>query len=840
MAVSKYLLSYVHASTEDALQKIHSSQIGISEEEAKKRLSENGLNTIKKKRVNVFSVLLRQITSNPLTIILGIATAMSFSLGEKGSAYYIFGIITVSILLGFYNEFSAEKTVEALLKKISSIVFVFRDDEKKEIPASHITIGDIVFLTPGTIIPADVRFISSSNLEVDESVLTGESTAAMKHAECIRSSINTLSDCKNIGFMGTSILNGSAKGVVIGVGKTTEYGKIAEETTFIRPITEFQKGLAKFGQLIIRIVIILTVGIFVVNAILGHSLLTSLLFALAIAVGLTPELLPVIVTISLSHGAGKLAKKHVVAKRLIAIENLGNMDILCTDKTGTLTEGKMEVKSIFNSERKFSPDILRKALLCNDAIIHNRIIGNSIDVAIWQYAISHTFLLEKSYKKIVEEPYDFQKKVMFSIIEHDNKRELIIKGIPEAVLDFSHGTKGRKELEDTFTSYNKDGIRVVAVASKPVIKKALYDWKDIHDMQFDGFIALQDMPKSTVKISLKQLKNLSVHVKVITGDNEIVAQKICDEVGLAIDGILTGKEMDRITDVEFHALVEKINLFTQVSPEQKLRIIQTLQRNGHTVGYMGDGINDVPSLHAADVGISVNDAIDVAKDAAAIVLLQKSLRVITDGIMEGRKTFNNTIKYILMATSSNFGNMFSAAGASFFLPFLPMTPVQILLTNSLYDVSQVSIPSDNVDSESLVKPRHWDIKFLRDYMLFFGPISSLFDFLTFGVMLFLFHARGSFFQTGWFIESIATEILVIFVIRTSRTPFFRSRPSKYVFMTAISMVAIGLLLPFLPIATQLGLTPLPALYFIILLILIVLYLFLVESVKTIFLRKYNL
>ncbi len=840
MAIVKNLSVYATSPYIDVIDKLASRETGLTEEEARKNQKIFGLNFIKKKKINWTHIFFRQITSNPLTIILAIATTISFFLGERGSAYYIFGVIVVSIFLGFFNEYSAEKTIEGLLKKISSSVFVLRKDEKKEIPPSHLTVGDIVLLASGNIIPADVRFIMTNNLEVDESILTGESVTIMKSSDVIKKEIHSLGDCLNIGFMGTSIVNGSAKAIVIGVGKMTEYGKIAEESTFIKPVTEFQKGLVQFGKLIINVVIILTLGIFLVNALLGHSILTSLLFALAIAVGLTPELLPVIVTISLSHGAGKLAKKHVVAKQLIAIENLGNMDILCTDKTGTLTEGKMEVKGIIGVQGKSSQDILRKSLLCNNAIVHNKIIGDSINVAFWHYAIQHTFILEKSYKKIVETPYDYQYKVMFAVIEHEGKRELIIKGNPEAVLSFCKGVSKKSSLEKEFLSLNQDGMRVIAIASKSVSSKEDYSWKDIKDMHFDGYIILQDMAKISAKDSLKRLKDLSVHVKVITGDNEIVAQKICKEVGLEVTGVLTGKEMDTITDQEFHAIVEKINLFARVSPEQKLRIIQTLQRIGHTVGYMGDGINDIPSLHASDVGISVNDAIDVAKDAAAIVLLQKSLHVIADGIIEGRRTFNNTIKYILMATSSNFGNMFSAAGASFFLPFLPMTPVQILLTNSLYDVSQVTIPSDNVDPESLIKPRHWDINFLKNYMLFFGPISSLFDFLTFGIMLFIFHAKGSFFQTGWFIESVATEILVIFVIRTARTPFFLSKPSTYVLITALAMVGLAFTFPFLPFMSMLGFTPLPPLYFGILIVLVIAYLVLVEVVKSLFLKRYTL
>jgi Mg2+-importing ATPase len=565
-----------------------------------------------------------------------------------------------------------------------------------------------------------------------------------------------------------------------------------------------------------------------------------LLFSLAIAVGLTPELLPVIVTVSLAHGAGKLAKKHIVVKQLISIENLGNMDVLCTDKTGTITEGKIDVVSYFDAKGEKSPAILQYALLSNSAIVHHKVLGNAIDVSLWEYALKNKIGLDSSFKKIDVEEFDYNRKAMYAVVEQHGQRLLVVKGAPDNTIALCKGIVEKQALHNRLMALNDDGLRMVAIATKKLAKKQKYSWDDVKDLHFEGYVTFLDIPKKSAKEALDKLHSLNVQTKIITGDNEVITMKICKEIGIDFKQIMLGSEMENLSDEALMQKVNDINIFARVSPEQKLRIINTLQKHGHTVGYLGDGINDLPSLHSADVGISVNTAVDVAKDTAAVVLLHKSLDVIADGITEGRKTFSNTIKYILMATSSNFGNMFSAAGASFFLPFLPMTPVQILLTNGLYDVSQLSIPSDNVDPESLIKPRHWNINFIKDYMIFFGPLSSIFDFATFGVMLFIFHAKGSLFQTGWFIESIATEILVVFLIRTYRSPFFLSRPSKWLATTCLSLASIGILLPFTPLARSLGLVVPPLKYFGILIILIVSYLTLVEVVKHRFLKKHSM
>ena len=812
---------------------------GLSAEEVHSRQKKYGLNIIHKRKINLLVILLRQFTGNPLIIILGIATLFSYFLGQHMSSYYIFGIIVVSVFLGLWNEYSAERTVDNLLKKISPTALVVRNNEKMEIPVMDLTIGDVVLLSQGSITPADIRFTETQNLEMNESALTGESKTVFKITEPLKIVSKSISDYKNIGFMGTFVESGSGKGIIVRIGKMTEFGKIAQSTTFVKPITDFQKGLINFGNLIIKVVVIMTIAIFVINALLGHELIESLLFSLAIAVGLTPELLPVIVTVSLSHGAGKLAKKHIVAKQLIAIENLGNMDILCMDKTGTLTEGKISLTNYLNSDGQTDKKILQFALDCNSAIIHHKIIGNAIDAAIWEYAIKSNFTHVK-YKKIEEEPFDYNRKAMYCITEEKNELRIIVKGAPDNILTFCDDKINKENFHKIFAGLNSQGLRMVAIASKKIGKKDTYSWEDVKDLTFEGYLTFLDIPKKSAKESLTRLHDLNVQTKIITGDNEIITAHICEEIGIPVRGILLGSEIDTLSDEALQKKILSADIFVRVNPEQKLRIIKSLQKLGHTVGYLGDGINDIPSLRGADVGLSVNTAVDVAKDAAAIVLLRKSLDVIADGIIEGRKTFNNTIKYILMATSSNFGNMFSAAGASFFLRFLPMTPVQILLTNGIYDISQTGIPSDNVDPESLLKPRHWNIDFIRNYMIFFGPLSSVFDFATFGVMLFVFHARDSLFQTGWFIESIATEILIVFVIRTARTPFFLSKPSKWLFITCTFLTILGVALPFTPLAKPLGFMVPPPAYFVILIFLISAYLFLVETVKSFFLKRFSL
>ncbi len=823
--------NFFHLEITELLEKLQTNiALGLKDNQVQIKQKQFGANTFQTNKSTSLSLFIRQFTGNPLLIILVLATFISFLLGDRTSAFYIFGIILVSVVLGFWNEYAAEKTVEGLLKKIAPTALVIRNGETQEVPAAHLTIGDIVLLSQGSIIPSDMRLIETNNLEVNESALTGESKTVYKHES---------EHVKNMGFMGTSVESGSGKGVVVRIGKATEFGKIAKSTQFLKPVTEFQKGLTNLGNLIIKFVIVLTVLIFLINAFFKHDILTSLLFSLAVAVGITPELLPVIVTVSLSHGAGKLAKKHVVVKQLIALESLGNIDVFCTDKTGTITEGKINVVDFINAKGKKDVGVLTASLYCNSAVVHKRITGNAIDVALWKHALAEKLHIA-NVKKLYEEEFDYNRRLNFSVVKNHTDTVLFAKGAPESIIPQCANIADKKALTRKFDALRSDGLRIIAVAKKTVAQKDKYSFDDAANLEYLGYITFLDTPKKTAPRALQQLKNLGVAVKIITGDNEIVTKKICQQVGIDTGRVFTGPQLEKLSNAELRHVVDTSHVFARVLPLQKLKIIKALQDNGHTVGYMGDGINDLPALHNADVGICVNDAVDVAKEAASVVLLRSGIDVIDDGIREGRRTFSNTLKYIMITASSNFGNVFSAAGASFFLPFLPMKPVQLLLTNALYDTAQLSIPTDNVDHQALLKPKHWKIESIKHYMLFFGPLSSVFDYLMFGVLFFFFHAKGPLFQTGWFVESLATQILIVFVIRTSKRPFYQSKPSIWLALASLGIVLAGIIIPFTTLAPHLGFVPLPPLYFAFLVLIILSYLLIIDYTKGEFLKKFSL
>lgn len=797
---------------------------GLDSEEVSKRHKKFGLNSIRKSSFNPLQIFLRQFTSNPLIIVLAFTTLLTFFVGDKISAYYIFAIILASIILGFWNEFFAERSIEKLLKRVALSAIVIRNGEKIDIPVFQITIGDIVLLTPGSVVPADLKLISTTNLEIDESALTGESAVVFKN------------DKSSSAFMGTTVSAGSGMGIVSAIGKETEYGKIAKESIYLKPETVFQKGLAKYGALLVWVMSITAISSLGANLILGRGLLESLLFSLAIAVGLTPELLPVIVTISLAHGAGKLAKKEVLVKQLISIENLGNIDILCTDKTGTLTEGKITVSNYLNVKGVKDEEILKLGLICNNAIVHHKIIGTPYDSALWEYVqVSQPKLIIKT-TKVFEEPFDFSKRLMFTVIEEKKIRTLIVKGAPEAIFELSGNHKSQK---DRYKNLSSDGLNVVALATKTILKKEKYDWGDLKDLDFAGFICFSDPPKKSAKKAIEALQKLNVQIKILTGDNEVVAGEICKEIGLDIGEIIQGDYLNTLEDDDLCKLISETVVFARVAPLQKLKIIKTLQKMGHTVGYLGDGINDVPALRNADVGLSVNSTVDVAKDSAQVVLLRKDLNTITDGIMEGRKAFSNTIKYILTYTGSNFGEMVSLASASFFMPFLPITPSQLLLQDALYDVSQMTISSDNVDPETMIKPKHWDLGFIKNYMIFFGVLSTLAIAVTFWFLISILKAPPHIFRTGIFLEFLISEMIVVFIIRTNRVPFYKSRPSLTLILACLFVLIIGFYLPYSPLADSLGFAPLPALFFIFLAILCLIYTITTEVGKKFLLKKLN-
>lgn len=769
-------------------------------------------------RFSAAKILTHQL-QNPLLYILLTTTAISFFLGERTNSLIIFVMMFMSIVLGFGNEYAAEKTISDLLKKISLTAVVVRHSQKIEIPVRDIEVGDLVLLSIGSIIPADLRLTESLNLEINEAVLTGESLPVAKKVA-------------DPALMGTIIVTGHGAGMVTAIGLHTKFGQISADLSSTRPETEFQKGVNQFSSLLVKVIVCMCALIFIVNFLLGHPPIDSLLFALAIAISITPELFPVIVTVSLAQGSKKLAKKHLITKQLVAIEDLGNMDILCTDKTGTLTEGQISLNNYFDDDNRANPHILELGLLCNGSSVHDKFNLNNIDTAIWDYAKKNKFSFSQSYKKLITSPFDFDFQAMFAVIKKSQSLFYLLKGSPEKVVSLCRLDKAAKDkILTQFHLLSSQGIRVIAVAEKRIALKKDYSFADANNLKFVGFLSFSDVPKPQITQHLDLMEKLDVTIKVITGDNEMVTQHICEKVGLPVHSFLIGPNIEKMTDVELNQKAFSVDFFARVTPDQKVRIIRALQSSGHTVGFLGDGINDAPALHQADVGLSVNTAVDVAKDAASIVLLNKDLSVITNGIMEGRKIFSNIIKYILMGSSSDFGNSISAATASIFLPFLPMTASQILLTDLLYNISQLSIPSDNTDPENLERPEKWNIGMIKRYMFLFGPASAIFDFATFAVMIFVFHAHEKLFQTGWFVESLITEILVIFIIRTRRIPFFKSHPSWILTLSCLSVVFIGLALVFSPFAHYFDFVSLPPLYFFILILFVTVYLAVVESIK---------
>ncbi|MEM0465562.1 MAG: magnesium-translocating P-type ATPase [Candidatus Pacearchaeota archaeon] len=835
----------------EVLNSLDSSKSGLSDEEIILRQRIYGKNIIHKKNFKGFLIFIRQFKS-PLIWVLILSALISMILKETASSLIIIIIVVLSAFLSFINEYRSDKIVENLNKKITHKCIVLRNGKKNEIFISELVPGDIVYLNIGSVVPADLRLIETRNLEINESILTGESVSAFKSSKSLTSNVKNLSDLKNISFMGTIVTGGEGVGVVIRTGVHTEIGKISEKTIKEKPESEFEKGLRNFGGLLLKIILSLTIIIFFINALIRKDFWNSLLFALAIAVGITPELLPAILSVSLSRGAMQMGKKDVIVRRLISIEDFGNMDILCSDKTGTLTEGNISLVEHVDFENNSNEDVFLYGLLCNSTVIHGKkFIGNPIDIAIYKHSKEKDREKLMNYEKIDELPFDYERKRMSVIVKREDKTLIITKGAPYKILNICKKVKFKsgerlmrfysKKIEERYKELANDGFRVIAVAYKEINNKKKYDFKDESGLTFFGFITFLDPPKKTVKESIDKLQALGIKFKILTGDNEFVTRKVAEQVDLQLKKIVLGDEIDKLNDYQLSKVVEETDAFCRLTPFQKSRIILILKRNGHEVGYIGDGVNDVLALHEADVGISVNDSVDVAKEASDIILMKKSISVLVEGVIEGRKIFNNTTKYILLTSSSNFGNMFSVAGSSLFLKFLPMLPVQILLLNFLSDFSQFTIPVDNVDNESLKKPKKLNIKVINKYMLIFGPISSIYDFLTYFVMLFIFSANASLFQTGWFIESMMTEIFVIFSIRTRRFPFFKSKAGKWLIISTIIVTIITLVIPFVsPIRELFGFTKPPFLYFFILIVMVFTYILLVDVIKYFFFKKNEL
>jgi Mg2+-importing ATPase len=831
---------------DELLPRLETSLNGLASQEAERRLEVYGRNELarKKKRAAIVEFLLH--FRSPLIIILLLAGAISGILRELPNMIIIFSIVFLSVILDFYQESKASRAAEMLKEKVTTTATVLRDNIKSEVKLSEIVPGDIIYLSAGDITPADARVVTAKDLFINQSALTGESFPVEKTTAPVKVKEASITEWNNYLFMGTSIVSGTSTAVVVRTGGSTEYGKIAKRLVEKAPETEFERGIRGFGFLIMQVTFLLVLFVFFINAFYKRGVLESLLFAVALAVGLTPELLPMIITLNLSKGAISMSKKGVIVKRLSSIENFGSMNVLCTDKTGTLTENQIQLVLHVDMERNNDEKVLLYSFLNS---YYQTGLKSPLDEAI----LKHQEIDIKGFQKIDEVPFDFVRRRVSIVTEHERQRFLIAKGAPEEIIKVcSYCEVGgivadlteefRKKIEQKYYDLSSEGFRVLGVSYKTLKEeKTVYSVNDECDLVFLGFVAFLDPPKETAKESLQLLSNAGIELKILTGDNELVTRKTCEELGFEVKGVVSGSEIFEMHDDALARVVEEANVFARVTPAQKDRIINLLKSNGHVVGFMGDGINDAPSLKTSDVGVSVDNAVDVAKESADIILLRKDLTVLGEGVLEGRRTFGNTMKYVMMGVSSNFGNMFSVAGASLFLPFLPMLPIQILLNNLLYDFSQSTITTDNVDDEYVEKPKRWDISFIRRFMLALGPVSSLFDFLTFFIMLLFFKVtpeHPELFQTAWFLESLCTQTLVIFVIRTRRMPFYKSKPSRLLLLSSLAIVGFALIIPFTLIGGLFDFVMPPAAFFVVLAILIGAYLVLAEVVKNWFYKRY--
>jgi len=815
----------------------HVTITGLTAQEAEARLGQFGPNEpATAQHHSLLSDLLHGFM-NPLVLILVVAAVASGFLGDKVDAGIIGVIVLLSAAIDFGQTYRSQRAVEKLRAQVAPTATVLRDGEWKERRRRDVVPGDIIRLSAGDLVPADARLLIARDLYVQQAALTGESLPADK--EATGEPASTKADARNMVFLGTSVISGTATAEIIATGAKTAFGDIAARLAARPEATAFDLGLRNFSQLLARTVLFLVLFLIVVSIARHRDPLQSLLFAVALAVGLTPEFLPMITSVTLSKGAVAMAHKKVIVKHLSAIENLGSVDVLCSDKTGTLTAGTMTL------DRSLDPfgNPSQRAL---ELAYFNSKFETGIRSPLDDVILHRPAPKIEDYTKCDEIPFDFERRRLSVVVERQAQRILITKGAPEGIFPLlsSYEIDGKavpvsedatKRMRQTSNELNSQGYRSLAVAYVEVSVRADYSVNDERNLILAGFLTFSDEPLGDAAKIIASLKQDGVEIKVISGDNDRVTGHVCTEVGVDPGKIITGEDVEKMTDPALGHVVEETRVFARISPTQKNRILLALKHNGHAVGFMGDGVNDAPSLHAADVGISVSSAVDVAREVADVILVEPGLRVLHDGIIEGRKAFGNVMKYLLMGTSSNFGNVFSMAGASLFLPFLPMLPTQILLNNLLYDLSQLTIPTDNVDETYLQKPQHWDIGLIRNFMVFIGPISSIFDFLTFYVLLHFFRASEAQFHTGWFVESLATQTLVLFVIRTAKNPL-RSRPSGPLIATCLAAVAVGTYLPFSPLARVLGFTPLPAAYFGFVAVATGVYLLLVEAAKRRLLR----
>ena len=853
------LIAMCVTSVPSALTQLESSATGLSADEARRRLATYGRNEPAHRRQRRFwSELVSRLTS-PLVVLLVVIATVSAAIGQWASTVMVGIMILLSVGLSNVLDLRSSRAVDDLVKRVQPRALVLRDGAEVEVATAELVPGDVVVLRAGAVVAADLRLIAAHDFFVSESALTGESLPVEKTASPAPEGTSAALGLGNACFMGTSVISGTAHGLVVNTGTQTVFGAITERLVAKREETAFDRGLAGFTWLMIRFIIVLVAAVFLIVGLTKGDWVEALLFGLSVAVGLTPEMLPTIVTVNLAKGALDLAKKKVIVRRLPSIQNFGAITILCTDKTGTLTEDRVILADHLDVLGRDSDEVLTLAYL-NSSLQTG--FHNVMDRAI----IDHPHHQPSGYRLVDEIAFDFERRRMSVVVEDERDRKLICKGAVEEIYAccthyLSEGSSvllddaTRRSLSVEAESLNRDGYRVLGVAYRLVPRdQARFTVQDETDLVLAGYLAFRDPPKPDATEALARLAGAGVTIKVLTGDNALVARKVCQEVGLGITGLVTGDELARLGAAQLSRAVEDANVFVKVSPAQKEQIIAVLRGQRHVVGFMGDGINDAPALRAADVGISVDTAVDVAKESADIVLLEKSLLVLQDGMLEGRRVFANIVKYLRMGASSNFGNMFSVVGASFLLPFLPMQPVQILTNNLLYDFSQTGIPTDRVDDEFTERPLAWNITNVRRFMVVIGPISSVFDYATFALMWFFFGCSGyvdpsatpaqreylaSLFQTGWFVESLFTQTLIVHIIRTRRIPFLQSRASTDMILTTLAIIAIGGWLPYSPYASALKLVPLPGLYWVWIAGFLATYAVLTHLVKTRFFHRYG-
>ncbi len=851
--VSDQLLEKARADTDTVLRELESRLDGLSQAEADSRLKQYGLNEIaREKRQSALMRLLSNV-KNPLVLLLTALGVLSFLTGDLRATAVIFVMVVLGVVLRFFQEMRADNAAEKLKAMVSNTATLARDGKEVELPLKMLVPGDIIRLAAGDMVPADVRVLSAKDLFLNQAALTGESLPVERKADATSADVQNPLELPNICFLGSNVESGSATAVVIHTGDKTYFGSLAASIVGQRQLTSFDKGVNRFTWLMICFIAVMVPAVFLINGLSKHNWLEAFLFAMAVAVGLTPEMLPMIVTVNLSKGALAMARKKVIVKRLNAIQNFGAMDVLCTDKTGTLTQGKIVLEKHLDAHGDPSEKVLQYGYLNS---YHHTGLKNLLDEAILDHEeLEERLKAKEKYRKIDEIPFDFVRRRMSVVVEDETGlNTLICKGAVEEVLGLCTRVEVKGEVIEVLPEHdakrrlladdlNGQGFRVIALAYKQMpgaTDEPVYAIKDESDLILLGFLAFLDPPKDSATEALKRLHNLSVDVKILTGDNEIITAYICKEVGMSVEHLLLGSQIEGMTETALAEAATKTSVFARLAPAHKEHIIRALQSKGHVLGFMGDGINDAPALKAADVGISVDSAVDIAKESSDIILLENSLLILEQGVLEGRRVFGNIVKYIKMAASSNFGNMFSVVGASAFLPFLPMLPIQVLTNNLLYDFSQTTIPTDEVDADWLIKPRKWEIGGILRFILFIGPISSIFDYLTFFMMLYAFNCwhNPALFHTGWFVESLFTQTLIIHVIRTNKIPFLQSWASWPLILTSIIIVAVGAGLTVSPLAGALGFIALPSRYWLLLAVILVCYVVLTQLMKTWFYRRF--